>query len=113
LCPIGWHTPTEAEWITMINYLGGESNAGGKLKETGFTHWQSPNLGATNETGFNARAGGMRYFGDGSFENLRSIGSWWISDISRRIDISYMGGTALIKGLSPQTGFSVRCIKDI
>src|SRR5690554_1847166 len=53
-CPDGWHLPSDAEWTELTDYLGGESVAGGKLKETGTTHWASPNTGATNETGFTA-----------------------------------------------------------
>ena len=34
LCPAGWHVPTDAEWTTLTSYLGGESVAGGKMKET-------------------------------------------------------------------------------
>src|SRR5664279_5386678 len=48
LCPSGWHVPSDAEWTTLRTYLGGDSVAGGKLKETGTTHWKSPNTGATN-----------------------------------------------------------------
>ena len=51
VCPTGWHVPTDAEWTTLTTYLGGESIAGGKLKETGTSHWLSPNTVATNETG--------------------------------------------------------------
>jgi uncharacterized protein (TIGR02145 family) len=60
LCPRGWHVPTDAEWKTLITNLGGESVAGGKLKEKGTSHWQSPNAGATNETGFTALPSGER-----------------------------------------------------
>ena len=57
----GWHVPTDTEWTTLKAYLGGNNgNVGGKLKETGFTHWLQPNLGATNETGFTALPGGFR-----------------------------------------------------
>ena len=42
LCPTGWHLPTDAEWTTLTDYLEGLSVAGGKLKEAGTTHWNSP-----------------------------------------------------------------------
>jgi uncharacterized protein (TIGR02145 family) len=61
VCPAGWHLPSDAEWTELTDYLGGKSVAGGKLKETGTTHWASPNTGATNETGFTALPGGYRY----------------------------------------------------
>ncbi len=51
LCPSGWHVPTDNEWTTLINYLGGASIAGSKLKEAGTVHWVSPNI-ATNVSGF-------------------------------------------------------------
>ena len=60
LCPSGWHVATEREWSTLVTYLGGASIAGGKLKESGTTHWVTPNTGANNETGFIALPGGRR-----------------------------------------------------
>lgn len=48
LFPIGWHIPSDAEWTSMETYLGGNSVAGGKLKEIGTNHWIIPNTGATN-----------------------------------------------------------------
>jgi uncharacterized protein (TIGR02145 family) len=78
LCPTGWHIPTDAEWTTLITFLGGISIAGGKLKETGTTHWLNPNTGATNETGFTALPGGIR-FGDNKFYSIGSLGHWWSS----------------------------------
>jgi len=76
LCPTGWHVPTDAEWTTLTTYLGGESVAGGKLKELGTTHWTTPNTGATNETGFAALPGGYIYY-DGTFDFIGNIGGWW------------------------------------
>ena len=66
VCPTSWHVPTDAEWTILTTYLGGESIAGGKLKETGTAHWNSPNTGATNETGFTTLPSGLRYY-DGSY----------------------------------------------
>lgn len=59
LAPEGWHIPTDAEWIALIDYLGGTNVAGGKMKQIGTVHWISPNLGATNESGFSALPGGL------------------------------------------------------
>jgi uncharacterized protein (TIGR02145 family) len=61
LCPAGWHVPDINEFTILITYLGGESIAGGKLKEAGITNWAYPNLGATNGSGFTALPGGGRY----------------------------------------------------
>ncbi len=72
----GWHIPTDAEWTTLTDYLGGESIAGGKLKETGTTHWRSPNAGATNESGFTALPGGHRDV-NGTFSAMGDDGFWW------------------------------------
>ena len=57
LCPTGWHIPSDAEWTTLTDYLGGETVAGGKLKETGTAHWTTPNSGATNAFGFKGLPG--------------------------------------------------------
>src|SRR5690554_4182629 len=75
-CPDGWHLPSDAEWTELTDYLGGESVAGGKLKETGTTHWASPNTGATNETGFTALPGGYRN-NTGTFHGIGYYGYWW------------------------------------
>src|SRR5664280_1993486 len=78
VCPTSWHVPTDAEWITLTTYLGGGSVAGGKLKETGTTHWTTPNTGATNETGFTALPGGYRST-NGAYNNFEDYGYWWSS----------------------------------
>ena len=115
VCPKGWHLPTNAEWTTLTTYLGGENVAGGKLKETGTTHWQSPNTGATNESGFTALPGGCRD-SRGTFYNLGSSGLWWCSTES-------MSGGAWTYGLEynsssvfshdyKSSGLSVRCVRD-
>lgn len=115
LCPSGWHVPTDDEWYTLVNYLGGESPSGGKLKEEGTTHWQAPNTGATDEEDFTALPGGWRRGDNGVFESLGVYGYWWTSSELtnpwyRRIwyndDKTYRGY------IEPDYGMSVRCIKN-
>ena len=79
LAPVGWHIPTDAEWTELENCLGGESVAGGKMKETGTTHWLSPNTGATNESGFTALPGGSRSYMNGLYYEIGQSGAWWSS----------------------------------
>jgi uncharacterized protein (TIGR02145 family) len=87
--------------------------AGNKLKESGTTHWQSTNSGATNESGFTALPGGMRDI-NGAFNRIGTSGYWWNSDTStawnRELDYNYAG----VLRVSPNTknGFSARCIKN-
>jgi len=112
LCPTGWHVPTDAEWTTLTTYLGGESIAGGKLKETGTSHWDSPNTGATSETGFTALPGGLRYY-DGTFDGLGYYGLWWGATEDawgQGVGYDYIDVT---RGSSDKSyGFSVRCVRD-
>jgi len=78
ICPADWHVPTDEEWTVLTNFLGGEYYAGGKLKETGFSHWSMPNTSATNETGFTALPGGYRSdFGD--YYSIGAYANWWSS----------------------------------
>ena len=79
LAPEGWHVPTEDDWEQLSDYLGGESVAGGKLKESGIKHWSSPNSGATNETGFTALPGGGRNYCYGFADVVGIYGHWWSS----------------------------------
>ena len=81
LCPTGWHVPSDTEINTLVSFLGGASVAGGKLKESGTTHWQSPNTSATNEYGFTALPVGKRetvvYGMGGGFGSMAQIGWHW------------------------------------
>jgi len=114
LCPTGWHVPTDAEWTTLTTYLGGESVAGGKLKETGITHWTTPNTGATNETGFTALPGGSR---NGAYYFIGYYGSWWSATeydaiIAWYRYLYYYKSTVTRDNYAKQVGFSVRCLRD-
>jgi uncharacterized protein (TIGR02145 family) len=116
LCPNGWSVPTDAEWETLIDFLGAGSIASGKLRESGTTYWNSPNTGANNESGFTALPGGQR-ISNGSFTGIRTYGFWWTST-SASSDNSwnrYMqnADTSVTRGeWNKKSGHSVRCIKD-
>ncbi len=116
LCPRGWHVPSNAEWTTLTDYLGGTNVAGGKLKEAGIAHWNSPNAGATNESGFTSLPGGQR-LNDGTFLYIALWGSWWSSTEFSGADgyLEAMGYNIQVASLSgnwKKYGLSVRCIKD-
>jgi uncharacterized protein (TIGR02145 family) len=111
LCPIGWHVPSEAEWNTLTDYLGGKSNAGGKLKGSGFRYWDIPNKGANNESGFNALPGGRRYSSHNTFYGVRKFGYWWTSTSTTKF-MSYDNTAMLNDGFPPTTACSIRCIKN-
>jgi uncharacterized protein (TIGR02145 family) len=117
LCPAGWSIPTDAEWTTLTSYLGGEDEAGGQLKETGYTHWNSPNTGATNETYFTALPGGHRYRLNGTFYDINRYGYWWSSSEDETQtawgrNIYYDASNVYRDYYFKNEGFSVRCIKD-
>lgn len=114
-CPANWHVPSDAEWIVLTSFLGGEAIAGGKMKETGIVHWFSPNTGATNESGFTVIAGGSRSYGN--FDFMGYGGSFWsttpFDDIfAWNRDIFYYNTMANRHGTDKKSGLSVRCIKN-
>jgi len=117
IAPEGWHVPTDGEWQTLIDYLGGSSVAGGKLKESGITHWNSPNTGATNETGFSALPGGYRSGSSGAFGHIGINAYFWSSteygsSFAWFRNLGY-GGSGMYRGnFDERGGFSVRCVRD-
>ena len=110
LAPAGWHIPTDFEWTTLSNCLGGNEVAGGKLKEIGIAHWLSPNNNATNASGFTALSTGYRNT-DGTFNNLGIDTYFWNSTGNYRY-ILYANGILYENPGINQLGFSVRCVKD-
>jgi uncharacterized protein (TIGR02145 family) len=111
LAPIGWHVATKADWTTLISYLGGDSTAGGPLKEIGTTHWFSPNVGATNKSGFSAIPGGYR-FHTGSFLYIGDYGYFWTSD-GWQYHLDCFNNFVENNGTdNKNSGYSVRCVKD-
>lgn len=116
LCPAGWHVPSTADWDTLVSYLGGDSLAGGKLKEAGTAHWVSPNTGANNSSGFTALPGGSHYT-NGSFYLNGKYGWIWSIDESSsseawHVYMDYNTSIIYKTSGSKKLGFSVRCIKD-
>lgn len=116
ICPAGWHVPSDTEWNVLTAYLGGEAVAGGKLKEAGTVHWQSPNTGATNESGFSAFPGGARNY-NGWPDSMGTRGSFWSSTESSQsmawsFLIFYNSSSLLRLDSDKRCGMSVRCIKD-
>jgi len=128
-CPNGWHLPSDDEWKELELLLGVSNididstgargtNQGGQLKETGVSHWKSPNAGATNITGFNALPAGC-YLTVSSESVYFTEGGWWWTSTD------YTDEYALNRHLwyddskihrlfynKKGAGFSVRCVKD-
>ena len=132
IAPNGWHVPSESECTTMMDFLIGNI-AGGKLKEIGTIHWNSPNTGATNESGFTGLPGGYR-FKDGQFicntgevpgssdsaiaSAIGKVGSWWSCTLTSPSLYCFFFSTTYSAVNSDsgyadrRIGFSVRCLKD-
>jgi uncharacterized protein (TIGR02145 family) len=116
LCPTGWHVPSDADWTTLTTFLGGVDVAGGKMKETGFIHWDYHNFEATNESGFTALPGGLRTYA-GNFNFINIYGAWWsFTELSKDF-ASYLKleshHSIFLRGSNPKiSGLSVRCLKD-
>jgi uncharacterized protein (TIGR02145 family) len=120
LCPIGWHVPTNTEWSILENFLGGTAVAGGKMKSVSGL-WSSPNIGASNQSGFSGLPSASRFY-DGFFGS--STGNWWTStqisanennmrslapESQEIFNYTYQYG---FKYNLKKNGYSVRCLKD-
>ncbi len=116
IAPIGWHVASDAEWTALTTTLNGESLSGGKLKETGLSHWVTPNTAATNEAGFSALPGGSR-LASGQFYNQGNSANWWSITENGTSYAWYRSANASSSSVqrdyyNKNTGFSVRCVKD-
>ena len=119
LCPTGWHIPSNTEFYTLANYFGGINTAGAELKATGTTYWNSPNVGATNASGFSGLPNGFRVY-SGNFDLMNIRGGHWSSSQYSNIvthaeylDLNASLTTSSIYGTGKEGGLSVRCIKDL
>ena len=125
IAPAGWHVPTMIEWFTLLNYLGGTGVAGGRMKETGFSHWLTPNTGADNSSGFTALGGGNRN-PFGTFVTLKTRAVFWSSssnytpgsNAANIYNVHLLANSASYTfqfgsiGSGEKYGFSIRCVKD-
>jgi uncharacterized protein (TIGR02145 family) len=126
VCPTGWHVPTDTEWNLLVASLDllynptadgiQSSTAGGMMKSTGIQFWQSPNIGATNSSGFAGLPGGVRGL-DGFFYYINNFGYWWSSSENTTNNIwgrrlSYNSGEIVRGNASGNGGGSVRCLRD-
>jgi uncharacterized protein (TIGR02145 family) len=116
LCPTGWHVPSDDEWTGLTTYLGGDSIAGDKIKETGTIHWLTPNTEASNESGLTGLPGGYRS-NIGTFGNIKKIGYWWSSTSFSTVDAYYRFISSDFEPVvrsnsSKRGGFSIRCVMD-
>ena len=129
IAPAGWHVPTDEEWKQLEMYLGmSQSQAddtewrgideGGKLKEPqSTTPWNSPNTGATNESGFSGLPGGYRYYGNGIFNNMGYYAAFWSSTEFTSYEawhryLYFDSSTIYRYNYHKSFGFSVRCVRD-
>jgi uncharacterized protein (TIGR02145 family) len=108
--------PSDAEWSILMEYLGGYTTAGGKMKETGTTHWISPNMGADNSSGFTGLPGGDR-INTGTYLNQGTGGWFWSTTAFSISNASFWGLSSTYSQLSAYNdkkvcGVSVRCLKD-
>jgi uncharacterized protein (TIGR02145 family) len=130
LAPEGWHIPSNEEWTAMSNGLGGDRVAGGKMKDlhSGYStpkgyiyYWLSPNVDASNTSGFNGLPGGMHsYLPAAGFDGIGKFGFWWSSTGNSSPPVAYAWYRTLYnsygvtdgKNDNGRFGFSVRCVKD-
>ncbi|MBK6951631.1 MAG: T9SS type A sorting domain-containing protein [Crocinitomicaceae bacterium] len=115
VCPVNYHVPAISEFNILINYLGGSSIAGSKLKETGSAHWNAPNSDATNESGFTSVGNGNRNL-IGTFNDMNLVSDMWSTTQGTNgawdCDI-HAGNSSTTSNDDPKAfGFAIRCVKN-
>ena len=108
--PSGYHIPTDTNWTTLTDYLGGTTVAGGKMKETGNIHWNS-NTAATNSSCFSARAGGSVGKNGAVLQYLGT--SFFCTDVAGNSKhITNSSGSISSATTVNNNGYSIRLIHD-
>jgi uncharacterized protein (TIGR02145 family) len=114
VCPAGWKLPSETDWNALIDFLGGDNIAGGRLKS--LVEWSNQNVDATNESNFSSIPGGYR-LDNGSYHFIGRSAFYWVSDEfdsqnGKYISLSGTHGQIIRNNAKKNFGFSVRCIKE-
>jgi uncharacterized protein (TIGR02145 family) len=122
ICPTNFYLPSNGVWEALIGALGGSLAASGALKEAGTSHWDLPNTGATNQSGFTALPAGERDDA-GNFVAKGQSGSWWSSDDSDTPDLAvasffYLDDasttySATVASHPYEDGLAIRCMRDV
>jgi uncharacterized protein (TIGR02145 family) len=114
--PTGWHVPTEAEWMVLINYLGGIGTAGGIMKDSGLTYWDAPNPVSTPISCFEARGGGYYHVASLLYYWLKEQGIFWaaseLAGQGRYVQLSFDQVSVIVSSLVKTDFLSVRLIRD-
>lgn len=117
ICPAGWHVPNTSEWDKMIAVLGGDSLAGGKMKDTSTIEWNSPNLSEVNPYNLKVKSTGYRSE-FGSYVNQGKFTFFWSStsdpdDKDYGIAYAVYSHTKKIykQSKSKRIAMSIRCIR--
>jgi uncharacterized protein (TIGR02145 family) len=120
LCPTGWHVPSQAEWKTLVDYMGGKDLAGGKLKDYNSNYWTSPNHCIENNFSFVGLPGGYRTAQTGVFNGKGYNGSWWENRISKedslkalKLSVANSEHKVYENYFLKNDGASIRCVKDV
>ena len=114
-CPSGWHLPSDDEWYTLINAVGGSSNAGKVLKST--SGWKNDGNG-TDAFGFSALPAGYRNIYDGEIISTINIKATFWSSTEYNRNNAYIMGIFLVifeprqDFMNKNDEYSIRCLKD-
>jgi uncharacterized protein (TIGR02145 family) len=108
VCPVGWHVPSDKEWVELSTFLSGEKGAGGVV---------FPAMVTLNKEVFSLLPEGLRGF-DGGFTGLGyGGGGWWSITACTEKTGFYFGINYNTVGKQPlegrkSFGYNIRCIKD-
>jgi uncharacterized protein (TIGR02145 family) len=120
VCPDGWHVPSEEEWEDLFVFLGGKHVAGGKMKESGTSHWLEPNSSGSNSCGFSALPAGYDDW-YGGYGGRGTETTYWTSTLSedycysdyvKHISLTYKSSAVVVEGYCMDEDYSIRCIKN-